>query len=104
MNPPAAAVSRISTVVLIFWFLQALDVLTTILGIRLGAAEASFFISRLMALGVLPALLVAKGLALLLSTVALFQKRYRLLRILNYWFAGVVSWNLLMIYTSVVGR
>src|SRR5260370_41141736 len=47
----------------VFIFLQILDVLTTLIGLRLGAGEASLFISRLMSIGPLPALMVSKILA-----------------------------------------
>lgn len=83
--------------VLIFWFLQALDVLTTTLGLHLGASEANIFITRVMVIGALPALLLAKGIALLLSSLALFQGRHKLLVKLNCWFAAVVTWNLCVI-------
>src|SRR2546422_10754166 len=72
----------------VFVFLQILDVLTTLIGLRLGAAEASLFISHLMRIGPLPALMVSKILAVILVVIAL--RRYsRIVVIANFWFAAV---------------
>jgi hypothetical protein len=77
-----------------FLVLQVLDILTTLLGLQMGAREASIFIGRLMQLGPVAALLIAKIFAVLLVTAALKFKRPRVIVFLNYWFAVVVSWNL----------
>ena len=81
----------------VFFALQALDVLTTLIGLQAGASEASLFIGRLMQLGPLPALIIAKLLALILVTAAVRYNRARVIVITNYWFAGIVTWNLVMI-------
>jgi hypothetical protein len=78
----------------IFVALQVLDVLTTLLGLQLGAEESSIFLERLMHLGPVAALLLAKILAVALVAMALRMKRPRMVVFLNYWFALVVSWNL----------
>lgn len=85
----------------VFFALQALDVLTTMLGLRAGAHEGSFFISQLMRLGPLPALLLAKLFATALVLGALLIKRARLVVFLNFWFAAVVTWNLGIILSSL---
>jgi hypothetical protein len=77
----------------VFVALQTLDILTTLLGLRIGASEGSFFIGRLMRTGPIAALLIAKILAVALVAVALKFKRPRLVVFLNYWFAAVVTWN-----------
>ena len=83
----------------VFVFLQALDVLTTLIGLRLGAGEASLFISRLMSIGPLPALMVSKILAVILVVIAM--RRYpRIVVMVNFWFAAVVTWNLALICTQ----
>jgi hypothetical protein len=84
----------------VFFSLQALDVLTTLIGLRLGAAEASMFVNRLIRLGPLPGLLLAKVFAVLLLMTAVRYHRQRLIVFLNYWFALVVTWNLVMIVRS----
>ncbi len=81
-----------------FLALQALDVLTTIMGLRAGASEGSAFISRLMMLGPVQGLLISKALSIVLvSSVVAFGKG-RLMRILNPWYAIVVTWNLIIIF------
>src|SRR5690348_5907225 len=92
---PAASITT-------FVVLQVLDVLTTLLGLLLGAREASVFIGRLMQVGPVAALLIAKIFAVLLVALALKFKRPRVVVFLNYWFAVVVSWNLVMIVTVLV--
>ena len=79
---------------IVFLALQILDILTTMLGLQVGAQEASIFLSRLMHIGPLPALLIAKITAVLLVATAMRMKRPRVVVFLNYWFAVVVTWNL----------
>src|SRR5207253_2368685 len=78
----------------VFVTLQVLDILTTLIGLQMGAEEASFFLSRLMTVGPVAALLIAKITAVLLVAMALRFKRPRVVVFLNYWFAVVVTWNL----------
>ena len=84
----------------VFFSLQALDVLTTLIGLRVGAREASFFVGQLMQLGPLQALLISKTFAVLLGCAALRLRRPRLIVFLNYWFAVVITWNLITIIYS----
>ena len=86
----------------VFVFLQMLDILTTLIGLRLGAREASVFLARLMQMGPLAALLIAKIFAVLLVCLAIKFQRPRLVVFLNYWFMVVVSWNLWTIVSSQV--
>jgi hypothetical protein len=86
----------------VFFALQALDVLTTLIGLQAGASEASIFVGRLMQLGPIPALLIAKLLALILVTAALRYNRPRVIVFTNYWFAEIVTWNLAMILRIVL--
>ena len=78
----------------VFLTLQVLDILTTLLGLQLGAREASIFLGRLMNAGPVAALLIAKIFAVLLVATALRFKRPRVVVFLNYWFAAIVTWNL----------
>ncbi len=85
----------------VFFGLQTLDLLTTIIGLRVGAAEGSYFVSHLMHLGTIQALLISKSFAILLGMAALRFKRPRVVVFLNYWFAVIVTWNLgMIIYTA----
>src|ERR1039457_3206652 len=78
----------------VFMVLQLLDILTTLLGLRVGAQEGSMFLGRLMRAGPLAELLIAKFIAILLVAVAMKFRRPRVVVFLNYWFAVVVSWTL----------
>ena len=81
-----------------FIFLQILDVLTTVTGLRMGADEGSVFINRIMHFGTIPALLMSKALSLVLVTAVVAFGRKRLMRWLNFWYAAVVTWNLAIIF------
>ena len=79
----------------VFIYLQVLDFMTTLLGFRLGASEASPFIVKLIhastpAIGVGLSKLVGVGIGAL--CVAL--NRRRLISWINYWYAGLIVWNL----------
>ena len=81
-----------------------LDIFTTIVGMQMGAGESSMFIGRLMHVGPVAALLIAKLFAVVLVTIALKMQRPRTVVFLNFWFVAVVSWNLLMIVITGLKR
>ena len=81
----------------VFVALQVLDVLTTLIGLNVGAQEASIFVGRLMNAGPIAGLLISKILGVALVAMALKFRRTRVIVFLNYWFAVVVSWNLVLI-------
>jgi hypothetical protein len=85
----------------VFLGLQALDVLTTFLGLRVGAKETSIFVGQLLRLGPLAGLLISKCFALILLGAALGFHRPRVVVFLNYWFAAIVSWNLITVFVSM---
>ncbi|MGA2739625.1 MAG: DUF5658 family protein [Bryobacteraceae bacterium] len=84
----------------LFLGLQILDVLTTLVGLRLGAHEGSTFIGHLLQTGPLTGLIISKILAAGLAAFAVFLNRKRVLVFLNFWFAAVVAWNLVAIYVQ----
>jgi hypothetical protein len=84
----------------VFLALQALDVVTTVLGLRMGAHEASIFIARIMHFGTLSALLMSKAISIILVTGVVAFGRKRLLHRLNIWYAVLVTWNLFVIYLA----
>jgi len=88
----------------VFVVLQVLDILTTLLGLQMGAQEGSMFLGRLMHAGPVAALLIAKIIAVLLVAMAMRFKRPRMVVFLNYWFAVVVSWNLAILLTTLLSR
>jgi len=81
----------------LFVILQVLDIFTTLLGIHMGAREASIFVGQLMNAGPVGGLLLSKIFAVFLVASALKFRRPRLVVFLNYWFAAVITWNLAMI-------
>jgi hypothetical protein len=87
----------------LFVYLQALDFVTTLVGFRLGAAEASPFISFLMHAGPVTGLLVSKLLALALGAACFYLRKRHVLRWASYWYAALVMWNLLVI-KAALGR
>jgi hypothetical protein len=85
----------------VFIYLQLLDFLTTLVGFKLGATEASPFIAKLIhatspAWGVAASKVVALGIGGL--CVAL--NRMKIVYWINYWYAGLVVWNLSMILVA----
>jgi len=80
--------------IIVFLGLQALDVLTSLLGLRVGAKETSFFVGRLLSLGPVEGLLISKCFAIILAAAALGFHRPRVVVFLNFWFAIVIAWNL----------
>lgn len=85
----------------VFFGLQVLDVLTTLIGLHMGAKEASVFVGRMLALGPVAGLFISKCFAIILATAALGFKRPRVVVFLNYWFAALIAWNLITILSSL---
>jgi hypothetical protein len=81
----------------VFCYLQVLDVLTTWLGFRIGLSEASPFIRILMGLGPMAGVLGSKIVALGLGALCVWSGRLHVIRLINYWYAGLVVWNLALI-------
>jgi len=78
----------------VFVYLQLLDLLTTLLGLRLGAVEASPFVRLLMHAGPTVGLIVSKILALALGGFCVYTRRVGLIRLASCWYGGLVAWNL----------
>lgn len=81
----------------IFLYLQVLDALTTWMGFRIGLSEASPFIRVLMHMGPLTGLFASKLVAFVLGGYCVWRGRFNLIGLLNYWYAGLVVWNLALI-------
>jgi hypothetical protein len=84
-------------IVQIFVYLQLLDVLTTLVGFKLGVAEASPFILMLMRSGPVAGVVVSKVLALGIGGICIYTRKYRLIRWITYWYSGLVVWNLMVV-------
>jgi hypothetical protein len=88
---------------LIFICLQAADVLTTLVAIALGGSEANILVGRLMHLGVIQGLIFSKVLVLAIATGAVMARKFRVLRVANVVFTGVVLWNVVVIILLLSG-
>ncbi len=80
----------------VFIYLQLLDLLTTLVGFRLGAGEASPFIRVLMHAGPALGVTLSKLVALALGGVCVWAKKSHLIRWVSYWYAALIVWNLMV--------
>jgi len=78
----------------VFAYLQLLDFWTTVLGFKMGAQELSPFIRWLMQFGPVTGLVVSKLTAFALAGLCLWFRRERVIHWANYWYAGLIFWNL----------
>ena len=90
----AAAQSKSMAFIYIFIYLQVLDLLTTLVGFRMGASEASPFIRALMHFGPAAGVVISKLFALALGGFCLYFKKDHLVRWITYWYGVLVVWNL----------
>ena len=88
-------------IVPVFIYLQLLDVLTTLVGFRLGAGEASPFIRVLMHAGPAVGVILSKVIALGLGALCVRLKRFHLMRLANYWYGGLVVWNMMILLAAI---
>jgi hypothetical protein len=87
----------------IFIYLQLLDLLTTLVGFKMGASEASPFIRMLMHAGPAAGVAASKLIALALGGLCVYLKKQHLIRWATYWYGGLVVWNL-MVMLAAPGR
>jgi len=83
-------------IVAIFIYLQLLDILTTLVGFRLGAGEVSPFIRMLMHAGPATGVILSKLLALALGAMCVHRKRLHVIRWASYWYGVLIVWNLMV--------
>ena len=81
----------------VFVYLQLLDLLTTILGFRLGAAEASPFIRMLMHIGPAAGVIASKVLAFGLGGLCVYLHKPQVIRWISYWYGALIVWNLMVL-------
>lgn len=89
----------------LFLYLQAIDFLTTAIGVRLAGpgTEISPFIRLLMVDGPLTGLALSKAGALGLAGLAAGLDKPRVIQWINCWYAALGLWNLFMILRAVGG-
>ncbi len=84
----------------VFMYLQVLDFVTTIAGFKVGLIEGSPAIHWMTQFGPVFAIAAAKILAFVLAAVCYWFNRFNVVRRLNYWYAAVVGWNIVLIISS----
>jgi hypothetical protein len=86
----------------VFVYLQLLDFLTTLVGFRVGASEASPFIAKLMHLtSPIVGVAASKLTGVAIGALCLATDRARLIGWINYWYALLVTWNLCIILAAI---
>jgi len=78
----------------IFIYLQLLDLLTTLVGFKMGVGEASPFIRLLMHAGPTVGVIASKVLALGLGAFCVWADKAHVVRWITYWYAALIVWNL----------
>jgi len=84
----------------VFIYLQLLDLLTTLVGFRLGAGEASPFIRLLMHFGPNAGVALSKIVALALGGWCIYAKKPQLMRWATFWYSALIVWNLMIMLTA----
>jgi hypothetical protein len=85
----------------LFVYLQLLDLMTTLVGFRLGGVEVSPFAHWLTGLGPTTGIVLVKFVALFIAAICLRFRRERVIAWSNYFFAVLVVWNLGQIWKAV---
>lgn len=80
-----------------FLYLQLLDFLTTIVGIRVGLAESSPFICWMMNWNPVVGLAASKVVAMVIAGICVATNRQNLIKWVNGWYAALAVWNLCLI-------
>jgi hypothetical protein len=78
----------------IFIYLQLLDLLTTLVGFKVGVGEASPFIRMMMHAGPTAGVVISKVLALGLGAFCVWANKAHVVRWISYWYSGLIVWNL----------
>ena len=80
-----------------FVYLQVLDLLTTLVGLKFGVGEASPFVRWLMNWGPAVGVAASKFVALALAAICISIHKQHLIRWITYWYAALIVWNLSVI-------
>lgn len=85
-----------------FLYLQVLDILTTLAFLLNGVREANPIVRLALELGPSPlvGLLAVKVVATMLAIYCVRRARLRLLSRVNWFFAALIAWNLLVLIAS----
>ena len=85
----------------VFIYLQLLDLLSTLIGFRLGGSEMSPFIRSLFVFGPVAGVVLSKFIAVGIGGICVATRRLHLITWINYWFATLVIWNFVMIFRAL---
>jgi len=77
-----------------FIYLQLLDLLTTILFLKMGLFEASWLVAALIRWSPLLGVLLAKLGTVIIAMIAVHHHKARVMKVANLGYSGVVVWNL----------
>jgi|SRR5215471_6976330 hypothetical protein len=80
-----------------FLYLQLLDFLTTMVGIRVGLSESSPFIRWMMNADPAIGLAASKLVAVAIAGICIATNRGNLIKWVNFWYAALAVWNLCLI-------
>jgi enoyl-CoA hydratase/carnithine racemase len=72
-------------------------------GVRLGLAEASPFIRALLTVGPVLGVGFSKAIALGLGAYCVWRKKPHVIAWINYWYAGLIVWNLFIVFRALPG-
>lgn len=81
-------------------YLQVLDFVTTMAGLRLGLIEGNPIVRWMIHAGPVVGVAASKVFVLLFGGFCYRFNHDRLLRRMNYWSAAIVAWNFVLIATS----
>jgi hypothetical protein len=84
----------------VFLYLQVLDFLTTLAGLKLGAVEVSPFVRALIHFGPVAGVAVSKLVAVFMAGLCVWLDKAHLIRWVSYWYAALVVWNICIILAS----
>jgi hypothetical protein len=93
----AMARAHTVTVLMIFAFLQVLDIATTVLTLKMGGVEKNQLIQQFMSIGPITGLIVSKLMVVLFAGGCALLGKPRPVLYANLVFAGIVVWNLSVI-------
>jgi hypothetical protein len=88
----------------LFVILQVLDVLSTLHAFSLGGGESNPLVSRMLTIGPVTGLVVAKLIVTGLASTLVRMGGGRGLRVINLAYSGVVLWNVSVILRLMLQR
>ncbi len=98
-----ARVVNLKSCLQLFLYLQILDFLTTMVGLKIGCRELSPFIRELMHAGPEVGVAASKAIAVGLAAVCIRLNRGYLIGWVNYGYAALIVWNLAMLLRQPTG-